>query len=332
MPYNSNLLTIEENDSSFLGENFVRETVFSTSIRDRNNMFQKDYERMNRICSSIPSPFSRLYMLNMAFREVTSYEEMIDSKGYSQRGCTLHERSLYHFLVDDCLDMLEFIFYYGSRPEFNVVAWNIENETTKLINSPHGGIQDLGRSLKKHLMEDNTLHNLRDIYLFTWNLEPENPNSIPLVIGGTSPFTLVFTSPNWVRQLREYGLSFPAGNTGRMLFESNPTLNEQTTPLMNRSTEFKAYMYRLYFAYSTLCPSLREFWKYIKQSWEYYNQENDEDMKAIGVPGNALNYSPIIFKEEYYTQLHFSTFDANGRVAGPQLDPDVMGVKIRCRQ
>ena len=182
--FNSNIFSIEEKNREDKNLGFIKERMETTLINDGHAA--KDHAAINKMCTSIPTPFARMFLFRTAFKEIQKKEEI-------NKGSVHQAAGLYNYLVSDCLDMLEFIFYYGSQPEFNVVKWNRNTELELLSGSSprfrHNESHDrLANALKDHLTTDDVLQHVNTIYLFTWNDRPEDPNSKPIVVGGTSPF------------------------------------------------------------------------------------------------------------------------------------------------
>lgn len=172
---------------------------------------------LSKMGTSIPTPFARMLLFRSAFMQVNKLG--------------LNDNSVYGRLVSECLDFLEFVFNEGANITFK--TWNVDAEIAALKNSPHPGHQKLGRSLQKFAMDLG----VKDIYLIYHN---------GILMGGTSPYTLVYTSPNWQR-LKNIQ---PQGLAGNVLFAdySNPNIN--AVPLHNRHIDFQKYMADFIVAYS----------------------------------------------------------------------------------
>lgn len=195
-------------------------------------------DSINKMGTSIPTPYARLYLFDSAFKQLNSYFNSQDDslKQVSYEGVINNEGdtvpTAYHFLVSECLDMLEFIFKYGDMKEFDVEEWDVEAECNVLKNQGNADQQELGAAL---LDAHNTtvLNQFSKIYLFKWITS----NGEEIILGGTSPITLVYTSPNVRRRLKEAGLAFNGG-AGNRLFD-----NSRHTPLYKRSKEFREFLY-----------------------------------------------------------------------------------------
>lgn len=207
--------------AGFEGSEFQPESV-------DDNQVNIPVEKINKMGSSIPSVYARLFLFSSAFKQVNKYEN--DAKGMGQLGIKDKNKQTvptsYHYLVSECLDMLEFIYIYGGQKEFSIIDYNIAKETDALLAD---GAPEHAR-LANALIDAKSfglLQNMTDIYLFTWNEK---------IIGGTSPLTLVYTSPN----VRSLGLP-NKGGAGKRLF------GNEATPLHMRSEGFRKFMYNYIF-------------------------------------------------------------------------------------
>jgi len=309
----TNIFCIDIEDKQGKVPGYIPEYVDTTKISDGDSA--KDRESINKMCTSIPTPFARMFLFRTAFKEVQQRQENVRNQGE----LTHDETGLYNYLVSDCLDMLEFIFYYGHREEFGVIEWDKNVELDQMLspakNTKPGFVHTmehdrLSRALKDHLEKDSVLKYTQKIYLFTWN---------NVVVGGTSPFSLVYTSPNWVREKALMGFEdFRAGegDESAALFDNDPTQLRSPRPLHARSENFKKYMYEMNLAYAGKNPSLADFEAYVKQSYELYDNTHNDNMG--GLVDVSLKNRPSSFRDEAYpTPLH-NVLNKNGK---PEQDP-----------
>lgn len=222
------------NDTGHYG--FVKkDNVDGSKIADR---LMEYGDSINKMGTSIPTPYARLYLFDSAFKQLNCYFNSQDDslKQVSYEGVINNEGdtvpTAYHFLVSECLDMLEFIFKYGYMKEFDVEEWDVEVECNVLKNQGNTDQQELGAALLD-AHKTTVLNKFSKIYLFKW----KTSNGEEIILGGTSPITLVYTSPNVRRRLKEAGLAFNGG-AGNRLFD-----NSRHTPLYKRSKEFREFLY-----------------------------------------------------------------------------------------
>lgn len=174
--------------------------------------------------TSIPSPFARLYLFDTAFRMVKN---------------DLHPRetSLYHVLVSHCLDLLELLFQGGpSNADITYRVWS-KGERLEAMRArpaaPGSGARHphaiLGKALELDLQGD--LGRLTQITMIYYK---------GALLGGTSPLTLVFTSPNWEQERQNRFIEPPKSTNGRTLFRN------EYVPLHERDIAFVTYLARVY--------------------------------------------------------------------------------------
>ena len=163
-------------------------------------------DSINKMGTSIPTPYARLYLFDSAFKQLNSYfnSQEEDLKQVSYEGVINNEGNTvptaYHFLVSECLDMLELIFKYGDMKEFDVEEWDVQAECNVLMQVGNDDQKELGAALLD-AHDTTVLSNFSKIYLFKW----KTSNGEEIILGGTSPITLVYTSPNVVTTQHPYG-------------------------------------------------------------------------------------------------------------------------------
>lgn len=322
LKYKSSIFSIAEaGKDGNLEPGFNLGVVDTTRIIDGDSI--KDRDSINKMCTSIPTPFARLFLFRTAFREVQKRQSL------NTRGKALLESDLYNYMVSDCLDMLEFIFYYGAQPEFNVIKWVPGTETDMLAGTTEKTFQAspehkrLANALKSHVSK---LPEVNAIYLFTWNDRPADPQSRSVVIGGTSPFSLVYTSPNWVREKSEHNWTFSAGDENINLFDNDPMRLEAPRALSQRSERFRKFIYRLWFAYRDQMESLSDFDAYIKFSWDLYDKNTPFGQ---GFAGEEDKYTKKEFESDYSEQLHFLSWQDDQAIE-KKMDAIVGIIPLRC--
>lgn len=164
-----------------------------------------------KIGTSIPTPFARIYLFETAFAFVSS-----------NRG--RREPNFYDQLVTQALDLLQLVFEKGKDDKLKLYEWNGEVQKNILKESRiREGHKALAESLSM-AMHGNP--NLRRIILVEYD---------GILLGGTSPMTLTFTSPNAIRLLE--GRDPLLTNDKKPLFRRNHVLH-----LQDRSIEFQKYV------------------------------------------------------------------------------------------
>lgn len=214
--------------------------------------------------TSIPTPFARIQLFDTAFAQVNSL-------GHD-------DTSVYGKLVSECLDFLEFIFNYGHQ--ITIKKWNVNEQigNLKLSTPKH---QKLGSCLEKFALDLN----VKDIYLFYYN---------NVLIGGSSPYTLVYTSPNWQRLKPTTNAKGLAGN---VLFDDYASLTVQPTALHRRHITFREYLTKFIIAFHRVGNfNNTQFYKYVYDNQDRY----DNEMKLFYQQNTALDaYDVSKFRTDF---------------------------------
>ncbi len=168
-----------------------------------------------KVGTSIPTPFARVYLFETAFSFVALNKR---SKEYN----------FYDQLVTQSLDLLQLIFEKGKDPKLKIYEWNGPIQINELVKS---GFKEGHRSLANSF----NMSIKANPYLKTINLIEYDG----VVLGGTSPFTLTYTSPNAIRQLMEKNIELCANDKSQLLKERS------IKHLRERSREFQRYVYWL---------------------------------------------------------------------------------------
>lgn len=181
-----------------------------------------------KVGTSIPTPFARIYLFKTAFELVTSNQN--------------RAIGVYDALVSDCLDILQLLFEKGAdTSKFEFINWNFNEE----INNLRRGNDEI----KKRNPNYNALSLLADALEITCGSSDDFRQDITLIkydgmlLGGTSPYTLVYVSPN----LR-YELAKKKALNNNYDFSSNkkvPFCGVAPVPLCNRPPEFQRYIRHL---------------------------------------------------------------------------------------
>ena len=222
---------------------------------------------LSKMGTSIPTPFARVFLFKTAFEMVNGSPDGAD------------DNTAYGKLVSECLDFLEFIYGYGDAIE--VKSWNVASNISALKNSASKGHQVLGKSLENFALNLG----VKDIYLIYYN---------GVLIGGTSPFTLVYTSPNWQRVKN---ITNACGLAGNLLFPDYSQPNTVATPLYRRDLGFRTMLTRYYVAFR-MVPGMKDtsFFKYIYHNQDVYDTEMKKEF--VGITG-ANPYDVAKFRNDY---------------------------------
>ena len=234
----------------------------------------------SKIGTSIPSPMARMELFDTAFQMVSSD---------NQKG--LEGLSVYHQLVSDCLDMIQVLFNtnssdIGEGKKIWFKEWRVEETLSRLRSKPADHPHQL---LAKAfgLVFDGTaaqsgFAGMESIYLIYY----ENK-----LMGGTSPLTLFFTSPNWDRYISDNQVAdIPKGSDGV------PFFSDRYRALFERDRFFVEYLYKLLLSNLsgfTYCAGLRQ---YINKTVDRYFPEFKHQFADWGPTGTKKlsdEYSPF---------------------------------------
>ncbi|MCH5238714.1 MAG: hypothetical protein J1F38_00655 [Muribaculaceae bacterium] len=187
---------------------------------------------LHKMGTSIPHPFARLFVFETAFNEVNKTGHGVTNTSYAK-------------LVSECLDLLEFLYQYGDQ--VTIRKWD-RNDISKLHQSQSLGHHKLAASLEKAINNlsypyNNSAVPVGSIFLFYYK---------GALLGGTSPLSLVFTSPNIRRNLKSINANGFVGLNGNNLFQDYSSATAQAVPLNERAQEFQDFLFRFYFAYQNL--------------------------------------------------------------------------------
>lgn len=172
---------------------------------------------------SVPSIFSQLY------EQADAFSNILYNYPYGNPIRDPEEERI----TSLCLDLFELIFMLGS--EVNVIHIN-QGDIHQLSQSPDPNHQLLVSIIKEDLQHPS-LSNIVDWYLFSWH---------DVLIGGSSPMTIVYSTPNIKRELEQRNIEL-RGFGGNALFRD-------VSPLHQRGNQFKEFMYEYRLSYPLPTP------------------------------------------------------------------------------
>lgn len=182
---------------------------------------------VHRMGTSIPSIFARPILFQTAF-------DTLDPLHYADNGVSQK-------LVSEVLDMLEFLYQNAGNPALSTDEWVATTQLAALKANPDPKLHRFADALTAHLPK---IGNPAKITLFFWTAPNAQGEEKRVLIGGTAPATLVFTSPNWIRKCRENGWIFNRLD-GSVMFGSD------IRPLSARNHEFRDMLINLRLTYNT---------------------------------------------------------------------------------
>jgi hypothetical protein len=213
---------------------------------------------------SFPSVFSRFWLFDMAFANLA---------GQSREGS---DHGFISLLASECLDLLEFLFLYAEHPDLEIRRVSLREVFSCIEGDNTLARQNLAAVLNQDINRLPSYCRDTDIFLFLFRKQ---------VIGGTSPLTLVFTSP----QCKSIFQSFPDdfwGIKGQKLFKESASFGE-------RGEQFQEYMIRLLGVYRRD----NSLFEYVRSQFDGKNTRmldavSREDPQSL-LSQIRLMYSPI---------------------------------------
>lgn len=206
-----------------------------------------------KLPTSIPSPFARIDLVRRAFEVIAN--ESIDGKSDN------------HQLISNALDIGQILFNYEKYSDkLDIITWDPNSNLKQLLNSNDPKHVHLGKTIELFLNQDAAQYNfdrMEKIFILRYNFE---------VIGGTSPRTLFFASPN----ADDCKVNIRINN--------DKVLGDQPLSLYKREGNFVKYLFAL--------SKLPEFSKNFKE-FNKYLQANLKMLKSY----NAALYTDINNKE-----------------------------------
>lgn len=223
-----------------------------------------DYRVCNKMGTSIPNIFARMFLFSSAYNDITSLENKLVNNQLIYRG-KAHNKSInpttgieyssvYHSLISEHLDMLEFLFYYGHEVTFE--CWTLD----KLLNCFSSDdiqydenvnkLSKFADAIRAAIVHDTPVLGRNDgmeIMLIKYK---------DVLVGGTSPSMIVFTSPNWKREIADRNWSFT----------NNLFSNDVPRPLHQRSLPFRQLLTLLVEGGKLSPNDLNNFYSYVSEN------------------------------------------------------------------
>ncbi|MES3016768.1 MAG: hypothetical protein V4721_03270 [Bacteroidota bacterium] len=233
--------------------------------------------------TSIPTPLARMHLFKTAF-EIMAVQV---------RDNSVENKSIYAGLVSEVLDLLELLYKSGNdRQRFRFQKWTFDNTTQddNILSffGSHKGHRLLSESFKQAASQApfNNKIEITLIYL------KEGINEV--LIGGTSPFTMVFTSPNFKRKMGNRGIRKINGLISNdILFDTDYKL------LQERDESFIQYIESIKNT-PTTTDSLEGFKEYITNTGKRFESSfhgSLGNLKDIQVGDNPLTVTGVHFKQ-----------------------------------
>lgn len=252
------------NDADMVGIGFCSCNKVDTSelIDQTANI---DYHVCNKMGSSIPTIFARMFLFSSAYTDINLLEEKKDVHGNQINLGIAHNyvvdpktkeqyQNVYHHLISEHLDMLEFLFTYGS--DITVERWCFSDEKVLLEKgfNEYDGLGRLVQAIESEIKETPSLNGDLGMQVLLFKYKNE-------LVGGTSPEFIVFTNPNWKEAIQNHNWS----SSFSPLFEDTPR------PIQERTLPFRQLLTLL--AYGGKLNQVPALEIYIKVNEQRYDQE-----------------------------------------------------------
>lgn len=133
--------------------------------------------------TSIPSPFARLNLVDIAFERILKQNII---KG----------NTVYHKIISDCLDVAQIMFEFNRLHNVEIVIWDKNKELEKIreLDSYDDGLEVLSNTLNTFIASDfSECPDFKLIFLLKYE---DEENGVSRIIGGTSPSSLCFSTAN----------------------------------------------------------------------------------------------------------------------------------------
>ena len=235
------------------------------SDRITSSHLQDINEKTNVLSSSagtsIPTPMARLFLFKTAYEIIAA----------QVRKGTVEEQSIYAGLVSESLDLLELLYKCGSdSARFRYQRWTFDNSDESIHRfGERSGHRLLAISFRQ-AANQYPFHKKIDITLIYYK-----EGGKEILIGGTSPFTLVFTSPNFKRKMRERGFKPIKGMVSDdVLFDS------KYLQLQDRDTSFIKYLESLTNT-AGIGDSFKGITEYVSNTCKRYERKFDGELPAL---------------------------------------------------
>jgi hypothetical protein len=238
---------------------------WKASDRIASSHLQDINEKTNVLSSSagtsIPTPLARLFLFKTAFEIMAA----------QVRKNSVEANSIYAGFVSESLDMLELLYKGGSDgTRFRYQRWTFDNSDEAMTHfGTRAGHKLLATSFRQAASQ-YPFNRKIDITLIYYKEAGKE-----VLIGGTSPFTFVFTSPNFKRKMRERGFKAIKG-----MVSDNVLFDSKYLQLYERDGSFIKYLESL-----TNTPGIGDSFKgiaeYVSNTSKRYERKFDGVLAAL---------------------------------------------------
>ncbi|QXV63614.1 hypothetical protein INP83_10840 [Mucilaginibacter sp. 21P] len=189
----------------------------------------------------------------------------------SDLSATAAQNGIYAGLVSQTLDLLELLYTSGGNPELlSFEKWIFNANDSNFFGRDHAGHKLLTSSFRQAASQ-TPFNGEMEITLIYYK-----EGGKEVLVGGTSPFTMVFTSPNLLRKIREKRLKNIDGLTSNRALFTGPPM-----PLHQRDPAFIWYMENL--VSQPIRLSAEPFINYVLNTRRKFEHQEPERFRSQGV-------------------------------------------------
>jgi hypothetical protein len=233
------------------GQGALNSDWFSSTAVNNNliDSIETDSGDGKKLPTSIPSPFARIDLVRTAFAKVGEDGNL---EGLERNGLATATDN--HKLISDALDIGQILFNYNKHDkDLQLLAWDKSKSLEVLLNG-NTKQKHLGKTLKLFLDQDSKQYNFdqfSEIYIIKYKNK---------IIGGTSPRTLFFASPN--------------ANETKISFGQDVMLDQILLPLYRRDKEYIKYLFALSKTVNNFNDDFPEFNSYLIKTVEKIHEQD----------------------------------------------------------
>lgn len=216
---------------------------FPYNSANRDSIEDPDGASARHEITSIPSPFARIDLVKIAFKEVCKTNK-------EARKSNIDGNTIFHKIVSDTLDVGEIFFNIDKyKGKIEILTWDAAKMISDLMLDGNVSHYYLADTLDKYLKSDSKAYNfdsMKNIYLLNYIEGPDELN----IIGATSPATLFFSSANDLDFVKD------------IYFNEDRPFDNEYQPLYKRDREYIKAWFTLRKTipnFSTLFPELETY-------------------------------------------------------------------------